>query len=144
MKPDDDYLAKLGFAHYAIQGTTWNVVYALHYATNQSVADLAVLSQRQLANKLERVWKDDSALRPLAKSFHKLLNERNHIVHAHPATCSTTGGTGPTSQRLYRWDVGECRTGEISWVTADRLDRFASRALTLGNHIHAAWNNSSD
>ena len=139
MKPDDGYLSKLGLAHYAIQGTTWNVVYALHYATGERVADLAVLSQRQLAKQLKRTWKDDQRLLQLARSFHTLLDERNHIVHAHPATCSGQSGTGPTSQRLYRWDVGEGRTGETSWVTAARLGGFADQALALGRQIQAAW-----
>ena len=102
-----------------------------------------MLNQRKLANKLERAWKDNSELLQLAKSFHKLLNERNHIVHAHPATSSAKGGSGPISQRLYCWDVGECRTGETSWVTAARLDRFADKALALGNRIQAAWNTGS-
>ena len=139
MKPDNNYLSKLGLAHYAIQGTTWNVVYALHYTTGEGVGALAVLGQRTLAKRLKKVWKDDPELLKLARSFHELLDERNHIVHAHPATCSTEGGTGPTSQRLYRWDVGEDRTGETSWVTTGRLDRFAERALALGRDIQAAW-----
>ena len=62
MKPDNDYLSKLGLAHYAIQGTTWNVVYALHYTTGEGVGDLAVLAQRTLAKKLKKVWKDDPEL----------------------------------------------------------------------------------
>ena len=55
MKPDNDYLSKLGLAHYAIQGTTWSVVYALHYTTGEGVGDLAVLAQRTLAKKLKKV-----------------------------------------------------------------------------------------
>lgn len=81
----------------------------------------------------------DQKLLQLARSFHTLLDERNHIVHAHPATCSGQGGTGPTSQRLYRWDGGEGRTGETSWVTTARLDGFADQALALGHQIQAAW-----
>ena len=140
MRPDNDYLSKLGFAHYTIQGTTWNVVYALHYATGERVGDLAVSSQRRLATQLKKVWGHDPKLLKLAKIFHQLLDERNHIVHAHPATRSTTGNTGgPRSQRLFRWDVGEGRTGETSWVTEARLDRFTERALALASDIQAAW-----
>ena len=140
MKPDNEYLSKLGFAHYAIQGTTWSVVYALNYATGERVGELAVSSQRRLATRLKEVWRDDPKLLKLARSFHQLLDERNHIVHAHPATRSTAGSTGgPRSQRLYRWDVGEGRTGETSWVTEARLDRFAGWAVALACDIQAAW-----
>jgi len=49
MKPDDEYLLKLGFAHYWFQYVEWGVIYAVHYATGKDLTCCRALLQGRSA-----------------------------------------------------------------------------------------------
>ena len=137
MKPDDEYLLKLGLAHYWFQYVEWGVVYALHRATHEDVGVLAMKNPGKLAGRLKEAWKDDPALEPLASRYEALVVDRNHLAHSHPATDQRADGT--TRQRLYRWDVGHPKrpttTALISW---EWLDEFIAKAEALNQDIQSA------
>ena len=48
MRPDDEYLLKLGLAHYWFQYVEWGVVHALHRATDEDVGVLAIQNPGRL------------------------------------------------------------------------------------------------
>ena len=124
MKPDDEYLRRIGFAHYWFQYVEWAVIYALHGTTQADVGWLATMTPRQLSNELKDAWEDDVELGPLARRYAALVTKREHLVHSHPATQKFDDGT--SKQRLNRYDVGHrTRPTTIMWIT---------RALGLAGH----------
>ena len=134
MRPDDDYLLRLGLAHYLFQYVEWAVIYALNRATQTEVATLATMTPRQLSNELVGAWKDDAELEPLARRYATMVTEREHLAHSHPATQQFDDGT--SKQRLYRYDVGHrSRPTTIKWITSEWLDEFVATAEALSRDV---------
>lgn len=133
MKPDDEYLLKLGFAHYWFQYVEWGVIYALHHTTGEDVSVLATKTPRQLSNKLNAAWEDDSPTEPLAKRYAALVTEREHLAHSHPATYEHDG---VSEQRLLRHDIKHPKRPPTQlWITPEWLDKFIATAQTLNRDI---------
>ena len=134
MRPDDDYLLRLGFAHYVFQYVEWAVVYELNRATQTDVGELATKTPRQRSNELVDAWKGDAELEPLARRYAALVTEREHLVHSHPATQQLDDGA--CKQRLYRYDVGHrSRPTTIEWITSEWLEEFVAAAEALSRDI---------
>ena len=133
MKPDDEYLLKLGFAHYRFQLAEWAAVHAIHDATGDDVSDLGGKNPGKLASRLTDAWKDAPELAAVARRYRALVTERNHLAHSHPA--SQRDG----KQRLYRHDVkAKNRPQTVMWITAEWLDEFIATAEALNRDIQAA------
>ena len=133
MKPDDEYLLMLGFAHYWFQYVEWGVIYALHHATGEDVSVLATKTPRHLSNKLSDTWSGDPALEPVAKRYSALVTDREHLAHSHPATHIHDG---ISEQRLRRHDIKHPkRPPSQLWITPEWLDKFSSTARKLNRDI---------
>ena len=133
MRPDDDYLLRLGLAHYWFQYVEWGVVYALHYATGKGVSDLGGKNPGKLASLLNEAWQDDPELEPLVSRYEALVMDRNHLAHSHPAT--RPDGT----QRLHRHDVNHPNRPEtVMWILPEWLDEFVATAEALNGDLQAA------
>ena len=133
MRPDDDYLLKLSFAHYRFQLAEWAVINAIRDATGDDVSDLGGKNPGKLASPLTDAWKGAPELAAVARRYRALVTERNHLAHSHPA--SQRDG----QQRLYRHDVKATnRPQTVMWITAEWLDKFIATAQALNRDIHAA------
>ena len=136
MKPDDDYLLKLGFAHYWFQYVEWRVIYAVHDATGEDLSVLSGANPGELSRDLTEVWKGDPKLEALAERYKAFVTERNHLAHSHPATDNRDGGS---LQRLYRHDVkAKNRPQTVMWITSEWLDEFIETAQVLNRDIQTA------
>ena len=133
MKPDDEYLLKLGFAHYRFQTVEWGVIYAVHYATGKDLSVLSGANPGEVSRDLTEAWKGDRKLETLAERYRAFVTERNHLAHAHPATDNRGGGS---SQRLYRHDIkAKNRPRTVMWITSEWLDEFIAAAQTLNRDL---------
>ena len=133
MKPDDEYLLKLGFAHYWFQYVEWGVIYALHHATEEDVSVLATKTPRQLSNMLNDAWAGDAVLGPVAERYAGLVTDREHLAHSHPATYIHDG---VSEQRLRRHDIKHPKRPPTQiWITSEWLDKFIAAAGTLNGDI---------
>lgn len=136
MKPDDEYLLKLGFAHYWFQYVEWGVIYAVHYATGKDLSVLSGANPGEVSRDLTEAWKGDANLEPLAERYKAFVAERNHLAHSHPATDDRDGGS---LQRLHRHDIkARNRPQTVMWITPEWLDEFIATAQTLNRDIQAA------
>ena len=136
MKPDDEYLLKVGFAHYWFQYVEWGVIYAVHDATGKDLSVLSGANPGEVSRDLTEAWKGDPKLESLAERYKAFVAERNHLAHSHPATCNRGGGS---SQRLYRHDVrAKKRPQRVMWITSEWLDEFMATAQELNRDIQAA------
>ena len=136
MKPDGDYLLKLGFAHYWFQYVEWGVIYAIHHATGKDLSVLSGANPGEVSRDLTEAWKGDPALEPLAERYKAFVTSRNHLAHSHPATDGRDGGS---SQRLYRHDVkAKNRPPTLMWITPEWLDEFIATAQALNRDIQAS------
>ena len=130
MKPDDDYLLKLGFAHYWFQYVEWGVICAVHDATGKDLSVLSGANPGEVSRDLTEVWKGDPKLEALAERYKAFVTERNHLAHSHPATHPTG------SQRLHRHDVkAKNRPQTVMWITSEWLDKFIATAQVLNRGI---------
>ena len=133
MKPDDDYLLRLGVAHYWFQYVEWGVIYALHHATVEDVSDLATKTPRQLSNLLNDTSVGVAVLEPVAKQHAALVTDREHLAHSHPAT-HLNGGI--SEQRFRRHDIKHPRRPPIQmWITPEWLNEFIATARSLNRGI---------
>ena len=82
MKPDDDYLLKLGFAHYWFQYVERGAIYAVHYATGKELSALSGANPGEVARDLTEVWMGDPTLALLAERYQALVAERDHLAHS--------------------------------------------------------------
>ncbi|MDE0235798.1 MAG: hypothetical protein OXN95_01065 [bacterium] len=136
MKPEDEYLLKLGLAHYWFQYVEWGAIYAVHYATGKDLSILSGATPGEVSRDLTDAWKDDPALKPLAERYSALVTERNHLAHSHPATDNRDR---ISRQRLYRHDIkAKNRPATVMWITSEWLDEFIAIARTLNGDMHAA------
>ena len=136
MKPDDEYLLKVGFAHHWFQYVEWGVIYAVHYATGKDLSVLSGANPGEVSRDLTEAWKGDPKLESLAERYKAFVAERNHLAHSHPATCNRGAGS---SQRLYRHDVrAKKRPQRVMWITSEWLDEFMATAQELNRDIQAA------
>ena len=136
MKPGDNYLLKLGFAHYWFQYVEWGVIYAVHYATGKDLSVLSGVDPGKVSRDLTEVWKGDPKLEALAERYKAFVTERNHLAHSHPATDNRDGGS---LQRLYRHDVkAKNRPQTVMWITSEWLDEFIEAAQVLNRDIQTA------
>lgn len=139
MKPDDDYLLKLGFAHYWFQYVEWGVIYAVHYATGKDLSVLSGANPGEVSRDLLDAWKGDPKLEALAERYKAFVAERNHLARSHPGTGDRNGGS---SQRLYRHDImAKNRPPTVMWITSEWLDEFIATAQALSRDIQAATPN---
>ena len=133
MKPDDDYLLKLGFAHYWFQYVEWGVIYALHRATGEEVSVLATKTPRQLSNMLNDAWAGDAAMEPVARRYAALVTDREHLAHSHPASYMHDG---LSEQRLLRHDIRHPKRPPTQlWITSEWLDEFIAAAATVNGDV---------
>ena len=131
MKPDDEYLLKIGLAHYWFQYVEWGVIYRIHYTTGKDVSDLASKNPGKLASLLRESWKGDHKLEGLASRYTALVKERDHLAHSHPATQNG-------EQRLFRHDISHSsRPQTIMWIGPKWLDDFIATAQELNRDIQA-------
>ena len=136
MKPCDEYLLKLGLAHYWFQYVEWGVIYAVHYTTGKDLSVLSGANPGEVSRDLTEAWKDDHTRKQLAERYKALVTERNHLAHSHPATDNRDGGS---LQRLYRHDVkAKNRPQTVMWISSEWLDEFIATAETLNRDIQAA------
>ena len=132
MKPDDEYLLKLGLAHYQFQLAEWAAVNAIHDATGDDVSDLGGKNPGKLASLLADAWKGTPELAAVACRYRELVTKRNHLAHSHPA--SQRDG----QQRLYRHDIKSGhRPKTVMWITSEWLDKFIATARALNRDIQA-------
>lgn len=132
MNPDDEYLLKLGLAHYQFQLAEWAAINTLHDATGDDVSDLGGKNPGRLASLLTNAWKRAPELAAVASRYRELVTERNHLAHSHPA--SQPDG----QQRLYRHDIkAEHRPMTVMWITSEWLDKFIATARALSRDIEA-------
>ena len=133
MKPDDDYLLKLGFAHYWFQYVEWGVIYAVHHATGKDLSVLSGANPGEVSRALTEAWNGDPQLEALAKRYKAFVKERNRLAHSHPATDNRDGGS---RQRLYRHDVkAKNRPATVMWIDSEWLDEFIAVAQALNRDI---------
>ena len=136
MKPDDEYLLMLGFAHYWFQYVEWGVIYAVHDASDKDLSVLSGANPGMVSRDLLDAWKGDPELETLAERYKALVTERNHLAHSHPATDNRDGGS---LQRLYRHDIkAKNRPATVMWITSEWLDEFIATAQALARDIQAA------
>ena len=133
MRPDDDYLLKLGLAHYWFQYVEWGVIYAIHRATGKDLSVLSGATPGEISRDLMDAWKGDSNLESLAERYKAFVTSRNHLAHSHPATDDRDG---EARQRLYRHDIkAKKRPKTTMWITSEWLDDFIAVAQTLSRDI---------
>ena len=133
MKPGDEYLLKLGLAHYWFQYVEWAVIYALNDATNEDVSLLATQTPRQLSNRLKAAWEGDPTLAAVASRYAEVVTNREHLAHPHPATYEHDG---VSKQRLRRHDIKHpTRPPTQLWITGEWLDDFVATARALNRDL---------
>lgn len=136
MKPDDEYLLKLGFAHYWFQYVEWGVIYAVHYSTGKDLSVLSGMTPGDVSRDLMDAWAGAPQLEPLARRYKTFVSERNHLAHSHPATDNRRS---PALQRLYRHDItAKKRPPVVMWISSEWLDKFIATARTLNRDLQAA------
>ena len=136
MKPDDDYLLKLGLAHYWFQYVEWGVIYAVHYATGKDLSELSGANPGEVSRDLTEAWNGDPELAALAERYKAFVTERNHLAHSHPATDDRDGGS---LQRLFRHDIkAKNRPATVMWISSEWLDEFIATAQVLDRDMQAA------
>ena len=137
MRPDDQYLLKLGLAHYWFQSVERRVVDTLHRAPDEDLGVLAIQNPGELAKRLKNAWRADPELESLASRYKAFVDDRNHLAHSHPATAKCADGT--PRQRLFRWDVGHPkRPTTTAWISPEWLDEFIANAESLSRDIEKA------
>ena len=135
MKPDDEYLLKLGLSHYWFQYVEWRVIYAVHYATGKDLSVLSGANPGEVSRALLDAWNGDPKLEALAKRYKAFVKERNHLAHSHPATDDRDG---VSRQRLRRHDVKAMnRPATVMWISSEWLDEFIANAQALNRDIQA-------
>lgn len=123
---DPRYVTRLGAAVYAFAYLEWLLVDIIRLLDADITADwISRRTSGQLADKLvaliAKASLPDEAHPSIGTRFEELVDERNLIVHAHPATVDG-------QQRLTRWSPQHGRFGA---VTDDELDRFIRAAEQL-------------
>ena len=137
MRPDDEYLIKLGWANYAFLYLEWNVVYALSDRTSGSVTEHASRTPRRLFKEFVRRRGDDLNLAGLIGRYDDVVSRREDLVHSHPAIQPCTEHEGG-HQRLFRHETRRNpENPRVFWITPEWLDRFASDALELEREMYA-------
>jgi hypothetical protein len=128
---DPEYTALLGAAVYAFAYTEWLLMEILRrLEPDDTQASLAVLTSGQVAGRLrsalERVPPEEE--REIGKRFASLVERRNDMIHAHPATAADG------AQRLNRWAPHKARF----WFVSDALLReFIADVEALNSDANA-------
>ena len=137
MRPEDDYLTRLGWANYAFLYLEWSVVWALSDGTSCGVTENASLTPRRLFNAFKQRFGSDPSGSGLVDRYDDVVSRREDLVHSHPAT-QRDPEHDDGHQRLFRHetrrDPGNPR---VLWITPEWLDRFASDALALQGEMAA-------
>ena len=137
VRPEGDYLSKLGWANYAFLYLEWSVVYALSDGTSGGVTRLASHTPRGLFNEFKQRWRGDPRHTGLIDRYDDVVSRREDLVHSHPATQSCTEHQGG-HQRLFCHETRrDPKNPRVFWITPDWLDQFASDALALQREMHA-------
>lgn len=137
LRPEDDYLTRLGWANYAFLYLEWSVVWELSDGTSDRVTEHASLTPRQLFNAFKQRRGSDPRLSGLVDRYDDVVSRREDMVHSHPATQRFKGHDGG-HQRLFRHETRrDPAKPRVFWITPDWLDQFASDALALELEIHA-------
>ena len=137
MRPEDDYLTRLGWANYAFLYLEWSVVCALSDRTSNSVTAHASLTPRRLFHAFKERFGIDPSLSGLVDRYDDVVSRREDLVHSHPAT-QHHREHDEGHQRLFRHETRRDPTSpRVFWITPDWLDQFASDALDLEREIHA-------
>jgi hypothetical protein len=139
MFPEDDYLARIGRALYANNYLEWLIIEVIGLlGSTKSTASLASMQGGNLLRALQQSIGlssiPDAALRQrledLARDYDLLIDERNDIAHARPAT------TPDDLPRLYRW--APKRTDNTAFISEVQLEGFVERALDLNRRFDEA------
>ncbi len=131
MRPEDDYLLAVGWAHYAFLYLEWEVIYVLHRITETEVASLTADSPRGLFRKLQKHWTDDPDYPNLVERYNDIVTRREHLAHSHPA--SHPDGT----QRLHRYNIKRDKDSTVMFIEADWLKKFAGDAIALNREFNS-------
>jgi len=129
---DADYVARLGMAVYAFAYTEWLIIYLVTWLEpSRSVRELGQEWSRQIGRALqEALAKADlpASLRDLnlGDRWLEVLESRNDIIHAHPATDKLAG------QRLHR-----TAPGRVHWVSSARLTAFVRDVEQINRDANA-------
>ncbi len=135
MSKDPDYLESLGRAIYRWAQMEWAIVYLtkeIHpegRAVQRSATMTAGHIARRLRSALDETNVSDAAFsdaKSIANEYEALLQRRNDIVHAQPATMSG-------QQRLHRVRAD----GTHESIEVDDLLAFSSDCARLGNKASA-------
>lgn len=119
MEPEDDYLVALGRAHYLWGYLEWSIVHILDKWDEVSPAGLAHKSGGQIAGAFRSTVEDHPERQALSAAFDVLVERRNDIAHARPATLAE-------GQRLYRWMAPENGRAKAEEMNLDELARFTA------------------
>jgi hypothetical protein len=108
---DPEYTALLGAAVYAFAYTEWMLMEILRSlepdATHASLAELTSGQvAAQLRTAIEKLPQEEG--REIGKRFAALVERRNDMIHAHPATAADG------AQRLSRWAPHKSRFALLS------------------------------
>ena len=137
MRPDDEYLIKLGWANYAFLYLEWSVVWTLSDGTSGGVTEHASLTPRRLFNEFVQYRGDDPNLVGLIGRYDDVVSRREDLVHSHPATRRCAEHEGG-HQRLFRHETRrDPENPRVFWITSNWLDQFASDALALQREMYA-------
>ena len=137
LRPQDDYLTKLGWANYAFLYLEWSVLWALSDGTSISVIENSSLTPRRLFNAFRLRFGIDPSLSGLVDRYDDVVSRREDLVHSHPAT-QRDWEHDEGHQRLFRHETRrDPASPRVFWITPDWLDQFASDALALEREIHA-------
>ena len=131
MRPEEDYLLAVGWAHYVFLYLEWEVIYVLHHITGTEVASLTADSPRGLFRKLEKNWTDDPEYPNLVERYNDIVTRREHLAHSHPAT--HPGG----AQRLHRYNIKRDKDSTVMFIEKDWLEKFARDALALNREFNS-------
>ena len=135
-RPDSEYLAALGWAAYCYLGLEWRVVYILHWSDpSKPVAELCSLTGGHLARSLGDLWTKDPSHAELAKRFGDLVDRRNDMAHAHPATQSDP----EPAQRLFRHETKRPRR-KVEWIDGAWLSGFTEDVQALSRDLEPVRN----
>jgi hypothetical protein len=108
-------------AVYVFAYTEWRLVYLINALDpSKTVRVLAEQWSKQIATALRVALAAAELPEPLralevGNRWSDLLDVRNDIIHAHPATDRESG------QRLHRWAPTQ---GRVAWVSTERLSAF--------------------
>ena len=137
-RPEPAYLESIGWALYSFQALEWRVVHILK-DHGHDIAKTSSKMAGQIAKGFQAAWKSDPRGTELSDAFAALVQRRNDLAHARPATMDGED----RNQRLYRWEIVRSPK-KAEWVDDHWLDTFAGDVAKLSQEISRYTTQSGD